>query len=123
MRPHSISHKSMPPLLRHKKFVFSHPYRVWYIIKTSEGYVGSIYLTNGNNIGISTTRGAEKYVPSAIGMVLKKHNPLPAIRSVRSAEFYFNVSPSNKKLIASLKSMGASLVQVTYAFERARMKR
>jgi hypothetical protein len=122
MRAHSISHKSMPTLLRHKEFVFSHPYRVWYIIKASERYVGSIYLTNGNNIGISTIRGAEKFVPSVVGTILMKHKPLPAIRSVRSAEFDFNVSSSNKKLIAALKSMGAKLVQVTYAFEGARHK-
>lgn len=113
----------MPSLLRHKEFVFSHPYRAWYIMKASEGCVGSIYLTNGNNIGISTVSGAEEYVPSAIEMILKKHKPLPAIRSVRGAEFDFNVSPANKKLIAALKLMGANLVQVTYAFGNARNRR
>jgi hypothetical protein len=121
-REHSISHKSLPPLKRHTEFVFSHPYRVWYIIKSLDGYVGSIYLTNENNIGISVISDAEKYVPAAIGVLLKKHRPLRAIRSVRNAEFDFNLSPANEKLIAVLKSMGASLVQVTYAFEGVRRK-
>jgi hypothetical protein len=113
----------MPSFRRHKKFVFSHPYRAWYIIKCSEGYVGSIYLSIGNNIGISVFHGAEKYVPSAIGKILKKHRPLPAIPSVRNVEFDFNVLPSNKRLIAVLRSMGATLVQETYAIESVRRKK
>jgi hypothetical protein len=118
-RSHAISHKSMPNFRQHKAFVFSHPYRVWYLIKAEEGFVGSIYLMKNNTIGVSTAKGAERYMKPAIERLVRKHKPLPAVRSVRGPDFDFNVLPSNKKLISILQSMGAHLAQITYELKAA----
>jgi hypothetical protein len=114
-RTHVISHKSMPTIRQHREFVLSHPYRAWYLIKAGNEYVGTIYLLKSNNIGVSVNKGAEKYIDPAIRSLLLRHEPLPAVKSVRAAEFDLNVSPSNKRLIAILKSMGAHRTQVTYS--------
>jgi hypothetical protein len=106
----------MPTIREHRKFVASHPYRAWYLIKTPQGHVGTIYITKLNAVGVSTVKGAEKYIPAAIRFVLRKYDPLPAIKSVRAAKFDFNVSPRNKKLIGILKSMRVRLERVTYVF-------
>ena len=48
----NISHKKMPTYSEHIKFVNSKPYNKWYIIKFKNKKIGSIYLTNQNEIGI-----------------------------------------------------------------------
>jgi hypothetical protein len=113
-RTHVISHKSMPTMRQHREFVLSHPYRAWYLIKAGNEYVGTIYLLKNNTIGVSVNKGAEKCFVPAIRLLLLKYKPLPAVKSVRAAEFDFNVSPSNRRLIAILESMGARRTQVTY---------
>ena len=115
-RKHKISHKTLPSFEEHAKFVISHPYRVWFLIKTTEGYIGSIYAYKNNGIGISVNFGKEHFIGPAISLFLKKNRPLKAIKSVRSAEFGVYAAPTDKKLISALKSLGARFAQVTYLF-------
>ena len=49
----NISHKNMPTLIEHEKFVLSNPYTNWYIIKKNNEKIGSIYLSKRDEIGIS----------------------------------------------------------------------
>ena len=46
----NISHKRMPSYSQHIKFVNSHPYTKWYIIFQKNKKIGSIYLTEMNEI-------------------------------------------------------------------------
>ena len=46
------SHKKMPSIKEHEKFIQSKPYSKWYIIQKSDNDVGSIYLSKNNEIGI-----------------------------------------------------------------------
>jgi hypothetical protein len=50
--------------------------------------------------------------------LLRKYKPLKAIKSVRAAEFDFNVAPNNKEYISILERMGARLAQVTFVFDK-----
>jgi hypothetical protein len=113
-RKHKISHKRLPTYIEHMEFVISHPYRFWFIIKEHEGFIGTLYATKNNWLGVFVMQGKEDVIKPAITLFLKKIKPLKPIKSVRGELFSVNVPPSNKKLISILKSMGASLVQVTY---------
>lgn len=115
-RKHKISHKTLPPFEEHTNFVITHPYRVWFLIKATEGYIGSIYAYKNNGIGISVNFGKEHFIGPAISLFLEKNRPLKPIKSVRSAEFGVYAAPTDKKLISVLKSLGAHLAQVTYLF-------
>ena len=116
-RRHTISHKSLPTFEEHKQFVLAHPYRVWYLIKADDAYIGSIYAYKNNGIGISLSYGREAYIRPTIELFLKHNKPLKPIKSVRSAEFGVYSAPTDKRLIATLKSMGAHFAQVTYLFD------
>lgn len=67
-----------------------------------------------NCIGIWVSEQEEICVPLAIEFILNKYKPLPAIKSVRAAEFDINVAPENKRLIAALVAMGARMAQMTF---------
>jgi hypothetical protein len=115
-REHKISHKSLPSFDEHTNFVITHPYRIWFLIKEAEGYVGSIYAYKNNGIGISVNRDKAHFIAPAIRLFLEKNKPLKPIKSVRSAEFGVYAAPTDKELISVLKSLGAHLAQVTYLF-------
>jgi hypothetical protein len=115
-RVHNISHVRLPTLEEHFNFVMSHPYRAWYFIKAKNdgSMVGSIYLHKNNCIGISVLPGCDDFIEDAIAQLISKFSPLPAIKSVRTAVFAFNVAPENNELMAVIKKMGARLVQHTF---------
>ncbi len=48
----NISHKKMPSMKQHEKFIQSKPYSKWYIIENLGQDVGSIYLSKNNEIGV-----------------------------------------------------------------------
>ena len=47
-----ISHKKMPTFAQHEKFVLSKPYTKWYIILQKNKKIGSVYLTEMNEVGL-----------------------------------------------------------------------
>ena len=49
----NISHHVMPSWKRHIKFIGCRPYSCWYLIRLGTEYVGAIYLTGLDEIGIS----------------------------------------------------------------------
>jgi hypothetical protein len=117
-RIYNISHSSPPSFEEHKLFVFSHPYRAWYLIRRDEQFVGSIYLFKSNSIGVSTIPEHEQYIGQAIKQLTAKYKPLPAIKSVRAPVFSVNVAPANTKLISILKESGGELAQQTYILKQ-----
>jgi len=48
----NISHKKLPTYDEHVRFVMKKPYKKWYIIKSNDQKVGSIYLSLEDEIGI-----------------------------------------------------------------------
>lgn len=113
---HSISHRALPTFDEHCRFVDSRPYRFWYLIESDGDYIGSVYVTEMNDIGLFMTPGNTPKAPEAIKQVLSTHRPLPAIRSKRIEAFSINVNPGNLDLIQSVEATGGRHVQNTYIF-------
>lgn len=113
-RSHGISHAQMPSMDRHRRFVRRHPYRVWYLIGCGAHWIGSVYLLPCNAVGIAMREGFDDRIGEVLARVFARHRPLPAVSSVRSAVFSFNVAPTNARLIAALTALGGEVVQQTY---------
>lgn len=106
----SISHKGMPSFEEHCEFVDSNPYPYWYFIHDEDGagIVGSIYLTDSREIGISIFeqfRG-NGYATKAIQGLIKHH----------PGRFLANINPANQASINLFKKFGARHIQNTYEF-------
>lgn len=113
-RQHGISHQVMPAFAEHKQFVLSHPYRAWFFVVVGSYAVGSVYLLDSNHIGVNIDSEYYQYMAPAIELLAQMYAPLPAIASVRAAQYQVNVSPENEMLIDALQTLGASVVQHTY---------
>ena len=113
-RRHNISNTSLPTLDCHIKFVRSHPYRAWYLVKLNGIYIGSAYVMENNCIGISIIDDYSN-IPQILELIVKKHRPLRQIKSVRPPNFYINIAPNDKAMESQLIEMGAIKIQSTYS--------
>lgn len=99
----------------HKRFVKSHPYRDWFLIRVSDSYVGSFYVSKENTIGINVSDGYVSLVVTQIVIFVKENfKPLPPIPSSRSDKFAVNVPPSNVQLAKALEEVDAKIAQISY---------
>ncbi len=114
-RVHNISHDSLPTYNEHKIFVENNPYRVWYLIKDYEGYIGSLYILNDNCIGIFVDPSSDQAIEYSISWALMNHKPLPGIKSIRSHNFHINVAPGNVKLKTAIQNIGGTKIQTTFS--------
>ena len=96
------------------KFVENHPYRFWYLIKNKQKYIGVIYVTFENVIGINTIISSKELYINAIKALINSHKPLEEIKSIRNKFFVINVNPNNKILIEAIKTLGLNHIQNTY---------
>ena len=114
----SISHKQMPQRFEHNAFVRSRPYLAWYLViaecesAVRGAYtvepVGSIYLSRQREIGVFIFRKHQRkgYARAAINELRRMH----------PGDFYANVAPDNEASHALWRSIGARVIQHTYAF-------
>ena len=103
----NISHRRMPSWDEHLGFIASRPYGAWYLIRVSGVYVGAIYLSKQDEIGIfvlSEHRG-KGYGPQAIEALMARH-PRP--------RFLANINPANERSIDMFGRLGFHLIQHTY---------
>ena len=113
-RVHKISCEDVS-YSEHKQFVKSHPYRDWFLIRVSDSYVGSFYVSKENTIGINVSDGYISLVVSQIiNFVKENFKPLPPIPSIRSDKFAVNVPPSNLQLTNALEDVDAKIAQISY---------
>ena len=70
----NISHKKMPTLNQHAKFIISKPYSKWYIIYYNDKKAGSVYLSRHNEIGIHIKKNMPKTIIffSSLKILIKK---------------------------------------------------
>jgi len=106
----NISHKRMPTWEEHVKFVKSKPYSKWYVIYNNDQKIGSIYLSNQNEIGIHLLK---KYENESIYLESIKQLMLLNLK----IKFRVNVSPKNKNYIVLFKKLGFKMVQHTYELD------
>jgi len=104
----SISHKSMPTMEEHAKFVRSLPYRAWYLIEVGNEYVGCVYLSKQREIGVSIfeKRRGNGYATEAVRELMRKW----------PGRFLANINPLNTASMAFFKKLGFSLLQVTMEY-------
>jgi RimJ/RimL family protein N-acetyltransferase len=103
----NISHSAMPSWRQHCKFVARRPYAAWYLIRAHDDYVGAIYLTAMNEIGVGILaqwRG-QGLGPHAVGLLMRKHG---------RRRYLANINPRNLKSIHMFERMGFHLIQQSY---------
>jgi len=107
----NISHKKMPSFKKHINFVKSKPYLKWYIIKSNDEKVGSIYLSKQNEIGLFLKNNVQgqNIGTEALKLLIIK-NPKKRILA--------NISPKNKKSIKFFEKNGFKLIQYTFELEK-----
>lgn len=113
----SISHKGMPTAEEHLAFVSKPPYRIWYLIKADEEYVGSLYLTPRNEIGIAIFKDKQGmgYGKAAVQKLMARWGKALAGRRIGLPKgFVANINPANERSAQFFKSMGFELVQHSY---------
>ena len=103
----NISHKRMPSFKQHESFIQSKPYSKWYIIEYEKQKVGSIYLTQTNEIGIHIIKAIRRknIATLALQILMKKH---PKQR------YLANINPKNQKSIKFFTKQKFNLIQYTY---------
>lgn len=103
----NISHKKIPTYQQHKKFVNSKPYLKWYVIYFKDIKIGSVYLSQQNEIGIHVKKkwNDESTLKIVVKLLMQK-NP--------KNRYLVNINPKNKKLIRFFKNQGFKLIQHTY---------
>jgi len=105
-----ISHKKMPTFAQHEKFVLSNPYTKWYVIIQKNKKIGSIYLTEMDEIGLFLKKDVQgKGLGQKSLELLMKLNP--------RNRYLANVSPKNKKSTQFFKKNKFKLIQHTYELE------
>ena len=113
-RKFNISNIENTSYEEHLYFVKNNPYRKWYLIKNKSNYIGTLYISNHNIIGINILNSNDMFLRNIYNFAITSHKPLPEIKSVRTKYFCINVNPDNKTLINFLESTGALHVQNTY---------
>lgn len=90
----SISHKELPTYENHVKFVRSKPYKQWFILQDNKLFVGSVYLTKDNEIGIFIFEDylGVGYGHIAIEEILKLNKDTELIKA--------NIAPTNSNSLA-----------------------
>ena len=111
----NISHKKMPTLSQHKKFVLSKPYSKWYIIYQNSVKIGSIYLSKQNEIGMFILKEYKKS-----NMDFK---PIQLLMNKNPRKRYLaNVSIKNKKSMKFFKEHKFQLIQHTFELSKELIK-
>ena len=114
LRTSSISHKKEPTFKEHKNFVINHPYRFWFLVKSSKEYIGSVYLKHDNSIGLNIIDGFSNLTKEVLQKVVNSFEPLPPSKSMRNSHFIVNVAIEDISLAESLKEFGGLEIQRTF---------
>ena len=113
-REYCISHKELPSFEEHSNFIKNHPYHKWFIVVNLSNLIGSLYIHKDNSIGLDILKEYEILIPNVLSFLEKRYKPLPYIKSVRSKNFFLNLSPQNKRVQDLLISSGYEISQVSY---------
>jgi RimJ/RimL family protein N-acetyltransferase len=103
----SITHTIIPSYEEHVDFIKSKPYSSWYIILQDNDKIGTVYLSQEDEVGIFIKKEYQKkgIGKKALKLLIKK-NP--------RKKFYANVNPENSKSIQFFEDFGFKLIQKTY---------
>jgi len=117
-RQNSISHKIMPSLSDHKKFVKKHPYLYWYIFSVGDIAIGTFYIKKDNSIGININNPSILIVKKILKFIFENFKPEKEIPSHTPNYFYINLADTNDKMKKILFKLGFLPIQVSYKIEQ-----
>jgi len=105
----NISHKEVPEWDDHCEYMKNHPYKDWFILFVGGDPVGTLYVTQKNEVGIFILK---EFKSKGYGT-----EALKILKWGKDTKFYANINPDNfgSKMFFTEK-MGAKLVQLTYKF-------
>ena len=118
----SITHKGMPTWEEHLAFCDKPGYRAWNLIMAydngKEVPVGSVYLTNRNEIGIFIFRNYARRGAGSLALkrMIRIWTPrlLPRM-GCKTPEFYANINPLNEASAQFFANHGFTFRQVMFA--------
>lgn len=116
-RVHNISHDKKTTLDQHIKFVYSNPYRHWFLILFEKEIIGSFYIQYDNSVGLNILKLSSEIVESVLNYIKINFEPMAEEPSKVPKNFYLNVPSSNSELINILKKNGLKNTQVSYQIE------
>ena len=110
---------SLPTREQHEVYVKHSPYALWYLANLDDDWLGYVYASWDNEIGIWVFREhrGRGYGPKILKMFLDENSPLPGVPGKRSSHFVANINPSNERSIHMFKSFGFRHIQATYSYE------
>ncbi len=103
----SITHTEIPSYNEHIEFVKSKPYSNWYIILQDNKKIGTVYISQQDEIGIFVKK---EFQSKGIG----KKSLEELIKKNPRKKFYANVNPKNLKSIQFFEDFGFKLIQQAY---------
>lgn len=106
----NVFHKGTTPFVEHKEYINSRPYHALYMIDVEGEAVGSVYLTNKDEIGIFIFKRYQ-------GCGLAKRVIRTLMELHPRSTYLANISPSNKPSICLFKHLGFKIKQHTYQLE------
>ncbi len=115
-RRFNISHNKMPNYESHEKFVKNNPYKIWYLIKKDEVFIGTFYIKDDNSIGINLTEYSYIIIKEILDYIKGKFTPENQSPSKIPPYFYINTSSKNKALHLILEELNLTPLQVSYKF-------
>ena len=113
-RVHKISHSKIPNYDNHKKFVESHPYRKWYLVKKKSSYVGTFYIKDDNSIGLNLNNVDKDLVLECIDYIKRNFVPRETSASMVPDYFYINVAATNDELIKIMDEHFFNQLQISF---------
>lgn len=103
----NISHREVPPFFRHIAFIQSHPYQAWYLAQVDGESVGSVYLTDNDEIGIflSKSKQGQGYGTQVLNLLMQAHP---------RNKYLANIAPGNEVSQKFFVGQGFRHIQNTY---------
>jgi len=103
----SISHRAMPTFEQHEEYVRARPHPYWYLIEQSGAYVGAIYLSHDDEIGVFVFERCRRHghARAAIELLIKTH---PRTR------YLANINPRNEASMRLFGTLGFTHLQNTF---------
>lgn len=115
-REANITHKKDPKYVQHMVFVKAKPYWRWWLLQDRKTWVGSLYVTDRNELGIFIKKDhfRKGYAREALRVLRATITPLGAVIGVRPSYFVANVAPDNAASHALFLDAGGVVIQQTY---------
>jgi len=113
----NISHKDMPEYHEHIEFYAGIPYKYWDLIRSNNKFIGAIYLSYNNEIGLHlfTEFNNKEIKYSVLQYFLSKYKPLYEVKGVRRDCFLVNLGPEDSETKEVLERFNFRHIQNTYA--------